>query len=93
MHQLDVCAKAVASADSKYRENDELANPDPVATVRALKRIFITEREGTGSAQKVGAKAAAINDLLSIKKNSTSSGNESLIGFVPRKARPKSKRA
>jgi hypothetical protein len=81
VHQLEVCAKAVASADSTYRENDELANPDPVATVRVLKRILITEREGTGSARKVSAKAAAINDLLSMKKHSTSSGNESLIEF------------
>ena len=81
IYLLGPCAKGLASADPKFRENDELTNPDPVATVRALKRIFITEREGTGSAQKVAAKAAAINDLLTMHKNSNPSGNESLIDF------------
>jgi hypothetical protein len=81
MHLLDSCAKGVASADPEFRKNDELTNPDPVVTMRALKRILITEREGTGSAQKVAAKTAAINDLLTMQKNNTSSGNESLIDF------------
>ena len=74
----------MASADPIFRENDELANPDPVATVRALKRILITEREGTGAARKVAAKAAAINDLLAIRKNSTSNENEALTDFRDR---------
>ena len=74
-HLLDTCAKGVASADPEFRKNDELTNPDPVVTMRALKRILITEREGTGSAQKVAAKTAAINDLLTMRKNDTSSGN------------------
>ena len=80
-HLLDTCAKGVASADPEFRKNDDLTNPDPVVTMRALKRILITEREGTGSAQKVAAKTAAINDLLTMRKNDNSSGNESLIDF------------
>ena len=84
VHLLERCAKAVASADPIFRENDELANPDPVATVLALKRILITEREGTGSVRKLATKAAAINDLIAIKKNSTSNENESLTDFRDR---------
>ena len=81
VHLLERCAKAVASADPIFRENDELANPDPVATVLALKRILITEREGTGSVRKLASKTAAIIDLLAIQKNSTSNENESLTDF------------
>ena len=84
VHLLEECAKAVASADPIFRMNDELANPDPVATVLALKRILIAEREGNGSVRKMTSKAEAIADFLAIRKNSTSNENEGLTDFRDR---------
>jgi hypothetical protein len=84
VHLLEKCAKAMASADPIFRKNDELANPDPVATVLALKRILITEREGTGTVRKLTSKTDAIVDFLAIRKNSTSNENEGLTDFRDR---------
>ena len=85
--QLDRCAKSVVSADPEYRRNDELANSDPVVTIRCLKRILITEREGKGSVRKLMTKAQAISDILSMKRAENLPDKEGLVDFRDRAER------